>query len=105
MFTAAEARRRDFGILKALGFGDRTILTSIVAEVGILMALAIPLGIIIALLTTAVARAAMPIYLIKPTVPGPLLWAIVGCSVFALLGALGPWRLIRSLEPSEVFRP
>ncbi len=104
MFTAAEARRRDLGILKALGFDDRTILTSIMVEVGLLMVFAIPLGIALAHLTTAIARAAMPIYLIQPTVLGPLLLAIASCTLFALLGALGPWRLIRRLEPSQVFR-
>jgi ABC-type antimicrobial peptide transport system permease subunit len=64
MFTAAEARRRDLGILKALGFANRAILMSIVAEVAIVMVIAIPLGIAIAQLATMAARAAMPIYLI-----------------------------------------
>jgi ABC-type antimicrobial peptide transport system permease subunit len=104
MFTAAEARRRDLGILKALGFANRAILMSIVAEVAIVMVIAIPLGIAIAQLATMAARAAMPIYLILPTVRGPLLWAIAACGLFALLGAAGPLRLIRRLEPSEVFR-
>ncbi|MFV1988795.1 MAG: ABC transporter permease [Gemmatimonadota bacterium] len=105
MFTAAEARRKDLGILKALGFDDRTILVSIVAEVSLLVAFAIPLGIAIALLTTAIARALAPIYLIQPVLLGPLLWAIAGCILFSLLGALGPWRLIRGLEAAEGFRP
>ncbi len=69
------------------------------------MVIAIPLGIVLATLTTAAARAAMPIYLILPGVPGPLLVAIAGCGAFAVLGALGPWRMIRRLDPHEVFQP
>jgi putative ABC transport system permease protein len=105
MFTAAEARRRDLGILKAIGFGNRAILTSIVAEVVMLMAVAIPFGIALAQVLTAAARATMPVYLILPNVPAPLMLAVGGCGVFALLGALGPLRLIRRLEPVEVFQP
>jgi putative ABC transport system permease protein len=104
MFTSAEARRRDLAILKAIGFGDRAILTSIIAEVIMLIAVAIPLGMAIAQLLTLTARVTMPIYLILPNVPGPLVTAVVSCVAFALLGALGPWRLIRHLEPAQVFQ-
>jgi putative ABC transport system permease protein len=104
MFTAAEARRRDLGILKALGFSDKAIATSIVGEVVILLGLAIPFGIALAHVLTAAAHATMPIYLIRPTLPGPLLWAIGGCVLFSLVGALGPLRFIRRLDPHEVFQ-
>lgn len=104
MFTAAEGRRHDLGILKALGFPVRAILASIVGEMVMLVGLAIPLGVALALALTAVTHATMPIYLIRPTVPGPLLWAIAASLVFALIGALGPLRFIRRLDPHEVFQ-
>jgi len=104
MFTAAEARRRDLGVLKALGFPQRALLGSIVAEVALLLVPAIPLGVVIARGLTAVARATMPIYLILPTVTGPLVLAAVATAGFALVGALGPLRLVRALDPHEVFQ-
>jgi putative ABC transport system permease protein len=104
MFTTAEGRRRDLGILKALGFPIRAILTSIVCEAVMLVGLAIPLGVALALALTWITHATMPIYLIRPTEPGPLLWAIGGSVVFALIGALGPLRFIRRLDPHEVFQ-
>jgi putative ABC transport system permease protein len=104
MFTAAEARRRDLGILKALGFTNRAVLMSIVAEVVMLMGLAIPFGVLLASLSATVAHAAMPIYLIRPSLPGPLLWTVGGCVVFSMIGALGPLRFIRRLDPHEVFQ-
>ncbi|HSF84860.1 MAG TPA: ABC transporter permease, partial [Acidimicrobiia bacterium] len=72
MFTAAEGRRRDLGILMALGFTDRAILASIVGEMVMLVGLAIPLGLALAYALATVTHATMPIYLILPTVPGPL---------------------------------
>jgi putative ABC transport system permease protein len=104
MFTGAETRRRDLGVLKALGFPERTIVTSIVAEVAVLLALALPLGVVLAQALTVLVHATMPIYLIRPTVPGPLATAVVALIGFALAGALGPLRLVRGLDPHEVFR-
>lgn len=104
MFTTAQGRRRDLGILKALGFADRTILASVVGEAGILTALAIPLGIGIASVTAAGVHAFMPLYRILPLVPGSVAAAVVGCGAFALAGALVPLRLIRGVEPVEVFQ-
>jgi ABC-type antimicrobial peptide transport system permease subunit len=104
MFTSAEARRQDLGILKALGFPDGRLATAIVAEVVLFMGLAVPLGVAMAQGLATVAHAAMPIYLIRPTLPGPLLWTIGGSVVFAIVGALGPLRLVRGLDPHEVFR-
>jgi len=104
MFTAAEARRRDLGVLKAPGFPQGDLLTSTVAEVMLLLVPAIPLGIVVAKGLTTVARATMPIYLILPTVPGPLVLASVATVGFALVGALGPLRLVRALDPHEVFQ-
>lgn len=104
MFTAAEARRRDLGILKALGFPVKTIAMSVVAEVALLLGLATPLGIGIARGLAAVTHATMPIYLIQPTLPGPLLWTTGALVAFALIGGLAPLRLVHGLDPHEVFR-
>lgn len=104
MFTGAEARRRDLGVLKALGFPEGSIVTSTVAEVAIVLLVAIPLGILLAQGLTALVHATMPIYLIRPTVPGPLALAVAGSVGFALIGALGPLRLIHGLDPHEVFQ-
>lgn len=104
MFTTAEGRRRDLGVLKALGFPDRTILASVVGEAAVLTAAAIPLGMGIASVTAAGVHALMPLYRILPMVPGPVLAAVAGCGVFALVGAFVPLRLIRGVDPVEVFQ-
>lgn len=104
MFTTAQGRRRDLGILKALGFTDRAILASVVGEAAILTALAIPLGIGIASVMAAAVHASMPLYRILPLVPGSVAVAVAGCAIFALVGAFVPFRLIRGVEPVEVFQ-
>ena len=104
MFSAAEARRRDLGVLKAIGFPNRALLGSIVVETVLLTVAAVPLGIALAMGLAAGIHAAMPTYLVLPTIAGPLIATIVACAFFALLGAVGPFRLIKNLEPAEVFQ-
>lgn len=104
MFTTADGRRRDLGVLKALGFSNGAILTSVVAETLILTAFAIPLGIALAKAVSVGVAARMPMYLILPTVTAPLLTAIAACIAFALIGSVGPLRFIRDIHPAEVFR-
>jgi len=103
MFSTAESRKRDLGILKALGFENRALASAIVLETSLLTLLAIPLGVALALAIAAVVQAVMPTYLIQPVQPGPLAQSIIACVAFALLGALLPLRFVRRLEPAEVF--
>ncbi len=77
---------------------------SVVGEAALLTLLAIPLGVLVSRLTASISNAVMPVYLILPTEPGPLVFAIAACGLFALIGAIWPLRYIRGLEPGEVFR-
>ncbi|HSH75894.1 MAG TPA: ABC transporter permease, partial [Longimicrobiales bacterium] len=104
MFTTAEGRRRDLGVLKAIGFSNRAILVAVAGEAALLTVLAVPAGIALAEGVAAGVAATIPMYLILPTEPGPLVQAILACAGFALLGATAPLRFIRKLDPAEVFR-
>lgn len=104
MFVTAEGRRRDLGILEAIGFSNGAILASVVGEAALLTVLAMPVGVLLAIGVAAGVGALMPVYLILPTVPVPLIRAVVAAAAFALLGALGPFALVRRLDPAEVFR-
>lgn len=104
MFTTAQGRRRDLGVLKALGFGDRSLLASVVAEAVLLTAAAIPVGTGLASLTAVFVHGAMPLYRILPMVPGSVALAVAGSFLFAALGAFVPLRLIRGVDPVEVFQ-
>ena len=103
-FAAVSSRTRDMGVLKALGFRSRALLGAIFVETAILTILAIPLGIALAYGITSVVHAVSPIYLVLPAESAPLLRTILACGVFAVIGALAPFRLIKNLEPAMVFQ-
>lgn len=104
MFAAVNARRRDFGVLKALGFSHRFLSTAVVLEALSLVVLALPLGLLAARGIAFGIETAMPLYLIPITEPLPMIRTAAACFVFAVVGALTPVRLIRRLDPSSVFR-
>jgi len=104
MFAAVNARRRDFGVLKALGFSHRFLTSAVVLEALILVLLALPLGLLVARGIAFGIETAAPLYLIPVAEPLPIARTATACIFFAVLGALTPVRLIRRLDPSSVFR-
>jgi len=104
MFTTVEGRRRDLGVLKAIGFPNRTLVVSIVCETAILVVFAVPLGLGLASLVAGAINTAVPLYRVIPTLPVPVLHAVAACGLFTLAGAVAPLRFIGRLEPGEVFR-
>ncbi|MEX0915089.1 MAG: ABC transporter permease, partial [Wenzhouxiangellaceae bacterium] len=104
LFAAVNARRQEFGVLKALGFGHRYLSTSVLLEALVLALIAIPVGIATATVIAWVIEASMPLYRILATEPVPVLRTAIACVVFAAAGALLPVRLIRRIDPALVFR-
>lgn len=104
MFAAVNARRSEFGVLKALGFSHRSLGTSVVVEALLYAVMAIPIGIMLASLIGLMIEELMPLYLILPTEPWPMLRTTGACFAFAVFGALVPIRLIRKVDPGLVFR-
>lgn len=104
MFAAVNARRHEFGVLKALGFSHGYLSVSVVLEALALALLAIPLGVALAWLLSWAIETAMPLYRILATEPIPVLRTALACLMFATAGALVPVRLIRKLDPGLVFR-
>lgn len=104
MFAAVNARRRDFGVLKALGFTAAFLSSSVVVEALVLALFAIPLGVLLAKGIGMAIEATAPLYLIRATEPVPVLRTTIACLLFAVIGALVPVRLIRRVDPGLVFR-
>lgn len=104
MFAAVNARRHEFGVLKALGFSHRFLSTSVLLEALLLALFAIPVGVLLAALIGTVIESTMPLYRILSTEPVPVVRTAVACLLFAALGALIPVRLIRRLDAALVFR-
>jgi putative ABC transport system permease protein len=104
MFATVHARRRSFGLLKALGFAPGFLSRSVVLEALVLVVAALPFGVLLALGIGAVIEATMPLYRILPTEPVSTIRTALACLAFAAVGALAPVRLIRRIDPSLVFR-
>ncbi len=103
-FSAVNARRRDFGVLKALGFSQSFLSRSVIVESFLLVLIAIPVGVLFARLIAAVFESVMPLYLILASEPIPVIRTAVASLIFAVLGSMTPVRIIRRLDPSAVFR-
>ncbi len=104
MFAAVNARRHDFGVLKALGFSEVFLSLSVVVEALALAVFAIPLGVVLAGLIGNLVEITAPLYLVLATEPLPILRTAAACLLFAAMGALLPIRLIRGVDPSLAFR-
>lgn len=104
MFAAVNARTRDFGVLKALGFSQGFLTGSVVVEALLLAAFALPLGLLLAQGISVAIETLMPLYRVPVTETLPVVRTAVACLAFTVLGALLPVRRIRGVEPSMVFR-
>ena len=104
MFAAVNARTRDFGILKALGFSQGFLSGSVVVEALLLAAFALPIGLLLAQGISVAIETFMPLYRVPVTETLPVARTAVACLAFTVLGALLPVRRIRGVEPSVVFR-
>jgi putative ABC transport system permease protein len=104
MFATVNGRRRNLGVLKALGFSHRYLAVSVVAEALALIAVALPLGWLLGGAIAYSIETLLPLYRVPVTVPAPLLRTAVAALVFGIIGALTPVRSIRRVEPSVVFR-
>ena len=103
MFATVNARRHEFGVLKALGFGHRFLSVAVLLEAILLALVAIPLGVGLAALAGTVIEMFLPLYRILSTEPVPVLRTAVACLAFAAVGASLPVRVIRRLDPALVF--
>lgn len=104
MFSAIRGRLRNLGVLKALGFRQRTLGVAAIFEAILLTIVALPVGILLASVIAAVIDTIAPVYLILAAEPGAIMRTAIACLVFAMLGATIPVRTIAHIDPAVVFR-
>lgn len=104
MFAAVRSRLRNLGVLKALGFSQRALGTTVVLEAVTLTLLALPIGILLAAVIAGVVENIAPVYLILATEPATIGRTAAACLAFAALGAFVPVRAIANIDPAIVFR-
>lgn len=104
IYSDVSARRRSFGVMKALGFRLYHIAQGVVAQTLLLVLLALPMGVLFAYLVAETIEWNMPVYLIDILDTTGLLKTLLGVLVMALLGSLLPLRIIARTDPMLVFQ-
>jgi putative ABC transport system permease protein len=98
------ARRRAFGVMKALGFRLRHMLAAVAAQTLMLLVLAWPLGVGLAFAVATGIEALAPVYRVYVLEPAGLAWALAGVLAMALAGAALPLRVVARADPTIAFQ-
>lgn len=103
IYTATVERRREYGVLKAIGARNRTLYGVVAAQAFIASGIGSALGIGLTFAAAELIMKLRPQFLITIE-PGMVARALLAGLAMALLAALFPARIVAGLAPAEVFR-
>jgi len=104
VYADVSARRRTYGILKALGFRMAQIARAVLAQVHLLMLVAFPLGVALAYLVGSGIEWAAPVYRVYVLEPMGLIKTFLGVVAMIIVGGLLPLRMIARTDPIIAFQ-
>ena len=103
IYTATVERQREYGVLKALGSGNRLLYNVVLAQAILAALVGTALGIGLAQIASATIMRARPQFLVVIELDMAYRAGLIGLGM-ALLAALFPTRVVAGLAPAEVFR-
>ena len=104
IYSDVSLRRRNFAVMKALGFKLSDIAKGILIHSAILVLLAYPFGVFIAQMASMGIEFNMPVYLVQVLEPFGLFKVLLGVLVMMIFGSLLPLRLISKTDPVLAFQ-
>ncbi len=104
MYADIRSRIKNFAVLKALGFPFKKLFFAVLSQSLILLLIAIPIGIFIALSLSVYIETNSPVYLIRLFEPIVFIHTLLACLVFSFLGSLIPLHIIRGSDPVMAFQ-
>lgn len=104
LYADVRLRRRSLAVLKALGFSQTQLARSVLWQALLLLALALPIGLLLALTFAAYVNQALPLYQVYLFAPDRLAAILLGSIGFAVGGALLAWLPLRRAEPMLAFQ-
>jgi putative ABC transport system permease protein len=103
IYTATAEKRREYGVLKALGARNGTLYRTVALQALLTTAAGVLIGVLFAFGGARLIMALRPQFLVTIGL-GSLALAILAAALMALLAALFPVRVLASLAPADVFR-
>lgn len=104
MFAAVHARLRNYGVMKALGFPNRSLIKEMVLESLLMILLSFPVGMLVAQLGAWFIEIRVPLYMVPVLETEALLRTFIAALILGVIGAYLPYRFIAKLDPAIVFR-
>jgi len=104
VYADVSARRRTYGILKALGFRMAQIARAVLAQVHLLLLVAFPFGVMLAYLVGSGIEWAAPVYRVYVLEPTGLIKTFLGVVAMVIVGGLLPLRMIFHTDPIIAFQ-
>ncbi len=104
MYADIRARKRSFAVLKALGFSFSRLFCAVLAQALLLLLIAVPVGIMLALGVAVFIQTMYPLYLIRLFEPVVFLQTLFICFGFSIIGAIIPVRSIQRTDPMLAFQ-
>lgn len=104
VYADISSRRRNFGVMKALGFRLAHMVTTVSVQTLLVLALAVPIGLGLALSIGAAIEWVVPVYRVYVMEPAGLAATVAGILIMALAGALLPLRIIARTDPTVAFQ-
>jgi putative ABC transport system permease protein len=104
MYAAVIDRRRELGVMKALGVGPRGLAGTVILEALLVALAAFPVGLVLARGAAAAVQELSPLYRVEAWEPTVVVRGALAAVAAALVGSLVPVRRLAALEPDLVFR-
>jgi putative ABC transport system permease protein len=104
MYADIIDRRRDFGVMKALGVGPLGLARLVLSESLLVLVLAFPLALLLARGAGLAVESLSPLYRVLPWQGASIARGALAALLAGLGGALLPLRRLGALEPDVVFR-
>lgn len=103
IYTATDERRREYGVLKAVGARNGTLYRTVALQALLTTAAGVIVGLVLAFGGARLITALRPQFLVIISFSA-IATAILAAALMALVAALFPVRVLASLAPADVFR-
>jgi putative ABC transport system permease protein len=104
MYAAVIDRRRDFGVMKAVGMGSGGLALTVMLEALLVSLAAFPLALLLSRGAAAAIEGMSPLYRVVAWEPSVVTRGALAALFAAFVGSLVPVRRLAALEPDVVFR-